>query len=302
MEREPREPSLRGRRVRREEPVRLVEIGEEQLLGRGHREPQRQVVRCLGARPARAVPRRQPVGILAPRAAHEPNSQRRQDRVAGESLSVPTQPRPADRTFQAGRGLAGAFQAATHPEARHDQAHALEAQSPLPAVGTPVHRATVRLEQHAHLPPPAEEPRSGIDAVVRIVELATRVVPAVDQAAGSQQRHPARYPLEEVGFPQGSLDLGAERAHHADAALGARLIVQLERQAEDIHALRRGGCVDVRVGCQCESQTALRSLAGPAELDEALHVEHDLGRHVRAEHPQEVLFRSPAIVAEQVLD
>ncbi|MCY4534975.1 MAG: hypothetical protein OXB91_06395 [Bryobacterales bacterium] len=47
---------------------------------------------------------------------------------------------------------------------------------------------------------------------------------------------------------QRSLDLGVQAADHPDAALGTRLVVQLERQAEYVDRLGRGRSVDVCIG------------------------------------------------------
>jgi len=90
-----------------------------------------------------------------------------------------------------------------------------------------------------------EDARPGIDAVVVIVELAPRVFPAKNQASHTQVGGPPWKPFE---MGQRSLDLGVKAADHPDAALGTRLVVQLERQAEYVDRLGRGRSVDVCIG------------------------------------------------------
>ena len=113
-------------------------------------------------------------------------------------------------------GLTGTFDTASGPYPLRDQANSLNAEPVLAAIGPTIDRAPISLEEDAHLALVADEEGPGIDAVVGVVELASRVFAAVESAANVKARRRAGEPLE---LGQGSMDCSAQCADHADAAL-----------------------------------------------------------------------------------
>ena len=167
------------------------------------------------------------------------------------------------------------------------------------AVRTAVDGALVSLEQNAHLALGSDETRAGIHAVVVIVELSPGVLAAEDRAARAKSDCRARNPLELRERP---LDLGAERGDDPDAAGSASLVVELEWQTEDVHRLRRSGCIHVGVWRQRQAEAAGRALASAANLNEAPDIEGHLRRHIGPQHAYEMLLGGPAVVTEQMLE
>ena len=167
------------------------------------------------------------------------------------------------------------------------------------AIRTAVDGALVSLEQNAHLALGSDETRAGIQAVVVIVELSPGVLAAEERAAHAKSDCRATHPLELRKRP---LDLGAECSNDPDAAGSAGLVVKLEWQTENVHCLRRSGCVRVGVRRQRQAEAAGRALASAADLNEAPNIEGHLRRHIGTQHAYEMLLGCPAVVTEQVLE
>ena len=137
-------------------------------------------------------------------------------------LRVPAETGLPDRALSAQCGLAGTFGTPSDPRPTRDQTRGLHAESVLAALGPFIDLAPVSLEQDTHLAFVADEAGTCVDTVIGVVELATRVFPAVDIAANAEACRRAGEPHEPR---QRSMDLCSQSTDHADAALRARLVV-----------------------------------------------------------------------------